>query len=212
MAQCIDASAEIRAANRLEFDLICDKLRKQLEILERIKSEVLNLKDKAISLRTFIQSYNRMEEQHKTLYNMYLATFLATVDIYLGVVDSQGNKYINPVTETEKTTDMNITIKTPHHTLTRLIMTLDNLHVDTIEHDIKIGNNTINFITAEDMATQFSSIEEEPTPYYSPDEMFAGILNEAEKLMIFYSEICKNALIINAGIRYIGELKSLGIY
>jgi len=212
MTAFINASPEIRAANRAVFDTLYDRLRKQLEIITSIKEEIKNMQNKAISLRSYILSYDRIYEDHKQLYNMYVATFLSTLAIYLGLVDSNHVRYIPQVTDTSKTTDVTLTIQMPSCTETVTITTINNITVDTVEKDIKIGTIVLNVLTAEDLASQFSSIQEVPTPYYSREEFIAGIMNEAEKLMRFYHYICKNELLITASIRYINELKSIGVY
>lgn len=212
MTAFIDADSEIRAANRIAFDTLSDRLRKQLEVTMSIKEEIKNMQNKAINLRSYILSYDRIYEDHKQLYNMYVATFLSTLAIYLGVTDSQHVRYIPPVTDTSKTTDVDLVIRMPSSTETVTITNINNISVDTVERDIKIGNLVLNVLSAEDLASQFSSIQEVPTPYYSREEFIAGIKHEAEKLMQFYHYICRNELLITACIRYINELKSIGIY
>lgn len=209
---CIDASPEIRAANRIAFDTVCDKLRKQLETLNRIKAEILNIRDKAISLRGFLTTFDRIYERHKALYNMYVSTFLATIDIYLGTLDETGQPYIPPVTDDSKTTDISVVITMPHSVTTQVIATVNNMSVDTTERDVKIGNTIVHVLTAEDLATIYSSIQEEPVPYYSKDEFLAGIALESEKLMLAYGEVVRTELLITASIKYISELKTIGIY
>ena len=65
---------------------------------------------------------------------------------------------------------------------------------------------------ADEIATQFSVVEETPSPYFSRTEFLTGIGYEIEKLIVFTSHICKNEQVVNASLKYISELKNLGIY
>lgn len=204
---------DIKAANRLEFDRVTNILNGQGNIIAKIKNEIGMLRSRFSSMVEILTSYpDRIDVLEKQLYDVQCQAFIHTVFMYLGLRDLNGNLYINPVTPSSQTTDVSITIKLPHYTLTKTVAQVENIVVDIATWDMYIGSTVVTASRSSDLVEQYSVVAETPTPYFSRQEFITGVSYEVEKLILFTSQLCRAEQAINSGLRFVSELKNLGLY
>ena len=129
----------------------------------------------------------------------------------LGMRDGDGVPYIKPVTETDKSTDITLSINFPQGNVVQTVATIDNCIVDVETWNIYIGTNVINALHSVDLETQFTTDEEKLTQTFLKSEFITGIVGEIRKLVYISSIVCKNEQHINAALRYINEVRNLGM-
>lgn len=207
-------SNEQRSANRQVFDLSTAKLRKQAELASYIKSEILGLKGRFAAMNQyFANAQDEVSPDLQQTYDIHISAFLHAVKMYLIITDPLGQPFFNPVTDEIKTTDIVIPIQFPHYTINQAIATIDNIWVDTTTISLLVGDQTLNCLSAAQITAQFEGmVTEDPVPYLSRREFLTGIAFEIEKLTIFHSRICLIEQKLTSAIKYISDLKSLGLY
>lgn len=205
---------EVKAENRVEFDRVTSLLMGQGTVVSKVKNEIITVRSKYMSMLEILASYptDHISALEKSLYDVQAQAFIHAVYMYITYKDPQGNPYIQPVAPGSYTTDVSLTIKYPHYTVTKPVAVIDNITVDIYNWDIYEATMVINALKSEELAQQFSSVVEYPEPYFSRTEFITGIQYEVEKLMLFNSQICRLEQIINSGLRYISELKNIGLY
>lgn len=204
---------EIKALNRIEFDRVFNLLSGQSIVISKIKNEIVTLLNHFNSMVEVLLSLpDQIGQLEKTLYDMHCQAFIHTIYMYLMFSNSEGEKYIKPVTPSSLTTDISITIKMPHYETTRLISTIDNISVNISTWDMYIGPTMFTAAKSSDLVQQFSVVDEIPNPYFSQSEFVKGVSLEVEKLLLFKSQLSRSEQIINAGLKYISELKNIGLY
>lgn len=206
-------TSEIKAENRIEFDRITTLLLGIGSVIAKIRSEIIAIQSKFISMIEILKLYpDQISLLEKQLYDIQCQAFLHAVSMYLGFRDTHGELFINPYDPDSPTTDITITVKFPHYTINQVIAKIDNISVDLTEWDVYMGTQILNALKSDEIVQQFSVVAEEPTPYFSKDEFLSGISYEIEKLMLFNSNICRLEQHVNSGIKYISELKNIGLY
>lgn len=205
---------EVKAANRIEFDRVTSLLMGQGTVVSKIKNEIITVRSKYMSMLEILSSYptDHISTLEKSLYDVQAQAFIHAVYMYASYKDPQGNPYIQPVAPGSFTTDVSLTIKYPHYTVTTPVAVIDNMTIDIYNWDIYEGTMVINALKSEELSQQFSTVVEYPEPYFSRTEFITGIRYEVEKLMLFNSQICRLEQIINSGLRYVSELKNIGLY
>lgn len=207
-------SAEKRAANQQAFDLLTARIRKQIELVAAIKGEIMGLKGRFAAMRQyFINAGDEVTPDLQTTYNIHITAFLAAVKMYLIITDPLGNPFIAMATDELKTTDIILPVQFPTYTINQLIATIDNVWVDPVTIVMMIGDQTMQCLSSDQIKTQFEGmVVEEPTPYLSRNEFLTGIAFEIEKLSVFHSRICLLEQKLISAVKYISELKTLGLY
>lgn len=206
-------TAERRQLNRIAFDTATTKLRKQNDIIGRIKNEINGIKERFQSMCTFLSTTgNDVTQMYKDLYDAHITAFLHAVSLYLIDTDNVGARFIPEVTDSVKTTDMTLQINFQYRTITEIITTIDNVTIDFQNIDIYIGDLELNCLSAEQLEAQFATTIEYPQTYFSKNEFMIGISYELEKLELFHSRICIMEQKIIGAIRYVAELKTFGLY
>lgn len=200
-------------ANRLAFDVATARLSGQGMVISKIKSEIVTMCGKFASMVEIINAYpDKMTDFERQLYDVQVQAFMHACFMYLGFTDADGNPYINPVTAQSQTTDIKLTITLPHYTKTVTIATIDNIVFDIYNWDLLFGTSVLSILDSTELATQYSTVAETPTQYFSKSEFIAGVVTEMEKLISFEAEICRMEQVINSAMRYISELKNIGLY
>jgi hypothetical protein len=205
---------EQRIANRLAFDSLTDRLRKQTDIIGLIKKEILSIRERFANMCAYLSSVedDEMTQIYRDLYDAHITAFLHSVSLYLTTADASGIRYIQNVTDEIKTTDISVDIRFPHRNVSQHIATIDNITIDFQNIDIYIGATELNCLSAEQIASQFSVIVETPKAYFSKVEFLMGIGYELEKLEVFHSQVILNEQKILSAIRYVADLKTFGLY
>ena len=124
---------ELRAENRTEFDRLSTILINQGKVLANVKSDIATLRNKFVKMIEIITSpaySDHMTVLEKQLYDLQCKSFLHSIYMYLMTMDANGTPYINPVIPQSQTTDISVTIKLPHYTITKTIATMDNMTID----------------------------------------------------------------------------------
>lgn len=200
-------------ANRLAFDSLTDRLRKQTDIIGLIKKEILSIRERFANMCAYLlTAEDEMTKIYRDLYDAHITAFLHSVSLYLTMEDASGTRYIQNVTDEVKTTDISVNICFPHRIVSQHITTIDNITIDFQNIDIYIGTTELNCLSAEQLASQFSVIVETPKAYFSKSEFLMGIGYELEKLELFHSQVVLNEQKILSAIRYIADLKTFGLY
>ena len=204
---------DVKAENRVEFDRVTNILMGQGNVVSKIKNEIITVRSKFASMLEILSTYkdDKITALEKSLYDVQVQSFIHAIFMYLSYKDSDGETYIHPITSGQ-TTDLILTIKYPHYTVTRSLAVIDNITVDIYGWDIYAGSLVINALKSSELSQQYSSVVEKPEQYFSRVEFITGIKYEIEKLMLFNSQICRLEQIINSGLRYISELKNIGLY
>jgi hypothetical protein len=207
-------TAEKRSLNQQNFDSLISRMRKQIEIIAFIKNEILSLKSRFNAMcQYFATAADEVTPDLQTTYNIHITAYLAAVKMYLIMTDSNGQPYINHVTDEVKTSNITLEINFPNYVINQPITTIDNVWVDPTIITMYIGDQALNCLSAEQITTQYSGmVIEEPTPYLSRNEFLTGIAFEVEKLTIFHSRICLLEQKLISGIKYVSDLKTLGLY
>jgi hypothetical protein len=201
-------SEDQKNINRIEFNRVCDLLNNQRNIITKIKSEISSLRGKFDSMFEILPYYpDQITAAQKQLYDVQTQAFIHAVYMCLGIRDSNGVTYVMPVTETDKTTTVILSTIFPHGSVSETVAIVDNLSVSIDTWVINMGVNTINALHSAEIETQFAT----STEIFLKSEFINGIVAEIKKLIYFSSIVCKNEQIINAALRYINELKNLGI-
>lgn len=204
---------DIKALNRAEFDRVTALLNGQGNVVAKIKAEIMAIRNKFASMIEILYSYpDDISVLEKQLYDVQCQAFLHSVFMYLGFRDSSGNLFIHPVTPTSQTSPISLTIHFPHYTMEHVIADIDNITVDIINWDLYIGTTAINALRSAEIVRQFSVVVETPHQYFSRDEFITGVSGEIEKILLFNSQVCRLEQMINYGLRYISELKNIGLY
>ncbi len=205
----------VKATNRIEFDRVTTLLMGIGGVVSKIKSEMVTMRSKYASMVEIISNYSdQISAVEKELYDVQVQAFYHTVYMYLGLTDSNGKLYINPVTPTSTSTPITITITYPNYTMTKTLFSIDNMVSDIINLDLYIGTITINSLKSSELETQFSSIIYEPVaePYFSREAFISGVAYEIDNLLLINDEVCRMDNLITSGMRYIADLKSIGLY
>lgn len=200
--------------NRIEFDRVVSILTGQSNVISKIKNEIATVRNKYVSMLDVLSTYDtdKITETEKKFYDVQAMAFLHAIFMYLTCKDTKGKQYISPVSTDTHTTTIELTIKYPHYTITKQIVTFDNISVDIYDWDIYIGTIIINALKSEELTQQFSSVVEQTEQYFSRREFIEGIKYEIEKLLLFDSQICRIEQVIISGLKYISELKNIGLY
>ncbi len=200
--------------NRIEFDRVSSILIGQSNVISKIKNEIVIVRNKYVSMLEVLSTYStdKIMETEKNFYDVQARAFLHAIFMYLSCKDPTGKQYISPVTSDSHTTTIDMTIKYPHYTITKQIVTFDNISVDIYDWDIYIGTTIINALKSEELTQQFSSVIEPNEQYFSRREFIEGIRYEIEKLLLFDSQICHIEQVIISGLKFISELKNIGLY
>jgi hypothetical protein len=200
-------------ANRIEFDRVASILSGQGIVISKIKNEITTMYSKFTSMIDIIQTFpDKLSNFERELYDTQVQGFLHACFMYLNLTDSNSNPYIRQVSPTEKTTDIIMTVSLPHYTTTRTLFSINNITVDIYNWDIFFGATIVNILDSNALAGQYSVIAEVPEQYFSKTEFIMGVAVELEKMIYFETEICRTEQLINSGLRYISELKNMGLY
>jgi len=205
--------AEIKAQNRTEFDRLTNLLQGMGIVVGKIKTELQTIRNKFVSMREIIIAYpDQTTLLQRQLYDTQIQALLHAIFMYLGFRDSQGNLFIKPISA-GYTNPISLTLRLPNYTISKNIATIDNMTVDIYNWDVYIGDVTFSTLRSSEIAAQFSSMTTEvPNPYFSKTEFLTGINYEIEKLMLWCSQVHRSEQQINCGLRYISELKNIGLY
>ena len=205
--------AEIKALNRTEFDRVTNLLQGIGLVLGKIKTELQTIRNKFVSMREIIIAYpDQITLLERQLYDTQIQALLHAIFMYLGFRDSQGNQYVKPINQ-GYTNTVALTLHLPHYTITKTISIIDNMTVDIYNWDIYCGNIHFSALKSSEIAAQFSSMTSEiPDPYFSKEEFLTGNNYEIEKLLLWCSQISRVEQEVNCGLRYISELKNIGLY
>lgn len=213
MNNLVIVTPEKKAENRIEFDRVSHKLSGVNNILSKIKTEIASTKGKFNSMVEILTFYpDQISLLEKQLYDVQCQAFIHTLFMYVNILDSDGTPFINPVSENSTSTDISMTINFPHYTITKNVAHVENISIDISEWDMYIGTNVINALKSEELTEQFSVVAEVPTQYFSRSEFITGITFEIEKLLVFQSSICQAEQSVNSALKYISELKTMGLY
>lgn len=206
-------SAEIKSLNRTEFDRVTNLLQGMGLVLGKIRTELQTIRNKFVSMREIIIAYpDQITLLERQLYDTQIQALLHAIFMYLGFRDSQGIQFIKPITQGQ-TNPVALTLRLPNYTIVKNIVTIDNMTVDIYNWDIYVGDITFSALRSSEIASQFSSMTSEiPDPYFSKEEFLTGINYEIEKLLLWCSQINRSEQQVNSGLRYISELKNIGLY
>ena len=206
-------SDSVKALNRIEFDRVTNILTGQSNVLSMIKQEILNVQKKYNAMINILKSYpDEITLVDESMYDVQAQAFIHALFMYLSYRDSNNNLYINPVTQTSTSTDVSLTINYNSYTDTSVIATVDNISVDIYHWIIAVGTSVTTALKAADIQTQYDTTVETPTNYFSQEEFGRGVNAEIEKLMMLYAHITKIEQLVNSSLRYISDLKSMGLY
>lgn len=202
MSNLIIITPEKKAQNKVEFDKLTNQLNGINNILSKIKTELFSTHSKFISMLDIVNTYTDViTDREKQLYDVQCKSMLYSIQMFVNIKNSENALFINPVSDENETTDINLTINFPNYTITRTLTQLDNISVNFDERDIIIGTMIVNIKHSCEIVTELSK-----------DEFIGGILGELEKIILINSQICRMEQHINANMKYIAELKKMGIY
>ena len=199
--------------NKLEFDRVTKILNGQGFVISKIKEEIMATRNKYASMIEIIASFgDQMTPLELHLYDVQCQAFIHSIFMYTNYLDPNGNFYINPVTPQSQTTDVTLSITLPHYTVQKTISSVDNIAIDLAGWNIYFGTMSINVANHIQLEAQYDTTQEVPAPYFSKEEFLTGVAVEIEKLLLFNSQICRVEQVINGALRYISELKNIGLY
>lgn len=204
---------ESKALNRIEFDRLSEELTNQGIVISKIKADIIAMNSKFKSMLDIIKFFpDKVTNLIKELYDTQVQAFLHSCYMYVNMANSEGVPFIMPVTPTSKISEVKVTVSFPHYTTTVSLFCMNHITVDIENWDLFFGANALTFLNSQELTTQYSVVTEEPEVYFSMDEFVSGCTHELEKLLYFELEICKMEQQINQGLRYISELKNMGLY
>lgn len=203
---------EIQGDNKVEFDRITALLQGQGSVIAKIKNELNGIRAKINSMIEIMVNYpDKISSSVKELYDVQIQALLHAMYMYLSQSDSSGTPFISPYSSTAKYTDIVMTLKFPHYTKTFTLISIDNITIDIYNWNVYAGDQIINILKVAELASQQSVISESPEQYFSKEEFYAGVKCEIEKIILFASQINRIEQMINASLRYISELRNLGL-
>lgn len=194
-------TSDKKALNKIEFDTVSKRLYGILNILSKLKREFSSINGNFMSMLELVKLFtDTIISNEKQVYDTQCQALLQTINMYLSVKDSNDKLYINPASETDETTDINMTINFPNYTITRTILKIDNISIDLAEWDIKFGSMIIHLQKMSDIVEPIKR-----------DDFIACVIGELEKILLVNSQICRLEQAVNSNIKYITELKSIGL-
>ena len=204
---------EIKAENRIEFDRVINLLSGQSAVVAKIKSEINILRSHFVSFIDILKYFpDKIDALEKSLYDMHCQTFIHSVMMCLMAMDATYTPYIKPVTPSSQVTSVMLTLKLPHYEVTKVVACVDNVSVDIASWDMYIGTTQFTAARSSELVEQYSVVAETPNPYFSQSEFVNGVSNEVEKLLLFTTQLCRMEQAIHSGMKYVAELKNLGLY
>ena len=199
--------------NKIEFDRVTQILNGQSFIISKIKSEIITLKQKYASMiEIFAYEPDQISESQMQLYDVQCQAFLHSLYMLIGFKSPSGNLYINPVTPESQETEVTLTLSLPNYEIQKTIASIDNISVDVSGWYVYFGSISVNISHSLGLEAQYDTVQEQPEPYFSKTEFLAGVGSEIEKLLLFNSQICRTEQVINGALRYLSELKNIGLY
>lgn len=204
-------SNEKKTANHDAFDIVTNKLYKQLEILNLMKATISTLQADFNSMYLLLHSTGEeITLTHYGLYDIHAQAFIHSLLMHSAIKDSTNTTYFNPVVEGSTTTDVVLTIQYPNSTVSPTLTQIENITIDATNMDMYIGDLYINALSSAQIAIE--QIGENPQRLMTPTEFINGLLLEVEKLIIFTARVklCEQKIL--SAIKYISELKGMGLY
>lgn len=203
---------DAKLANREEINRVSEILNGQKKVISGIRNEINNMCNRFKTMREFLINYpDRITVLDKKLYDEQITAFLHICFLVISHANSQGIPYIKPVGPQSTTTNVDMVLTMPHYITTKTIAVVDNMTCDFQGRYVYFGNSMINLLSSADLALQYSTVVETPEPYFSKEELLTGILIEMEKMIFFATEITRMETVLNSAIRYMFELKTIGV-
>jgi len=202
MSKLTVISPDKKNLNKIEFDLITNKMHGIINILSKMKHELIATYGKFISMLEIIQTFtDYITQNEKQLYDVQCQALLHSLHMYVSIKDENEHPYINPASDTNETTVINLTVNFPSYTITRALLNIDNISIDLSEWDIRVGSMIVNLRKSDELLDTLCK-----------DDFINGVIGELEKILLVTSQICRLEQLVNANNKYITELKNIGLY
>jgi len=204
--------SNMRIANQSAFDAIFKHMNGQLSVIIKLKSEITSMYDRFMTMVNLLRAGgDEITQGQKSLYDTQITAFLHTMVMYLEARDSTNSYYINPVTEDSTSTTVSVSIQVPSGEITDEILVMYNVSANVVLHLLSIGTNTYTALTSDVLEETYGELPEEGPIIFLRDHFITGVSAEMVKLTKFCMDICKNETRIRSGMKYISELRGLGL-
>ena len=105
-----------------------------------------------------------------------------------------------------------IIVTTPNYTINKTLATIDNMTIDIVNLIIYIGTISMNVLTSAQLVTQYTGTDGQSAYFSKAGILIAGVTAEMERTIVFNAYISVVEQQVNSGLRYISELKGMGLY
>lgn len=185
----IDKIINIKTENKRTITNTDTLLKNFLPVFVELKKETEVFRDNILNFIELIGQYGSITDQMLDLYNKKLFQYLLTFKLNL--------KYIRPVTECDKYCFVTMTYKLADYQWIKNypLVTVDNVSIDVDCNTIFISENTINFLSAQELNTNNTLLE-----------FINNIIKEINKLKNIIDIFTKDILMINRALEYIQVL------